>query len=203
MGPGIAQLYLEHVYQWFGLPKKMISDQDLRFTSHFGKALLFKLSITQNLSTTFHSQTDGLLERKNQWIEQYLCLVTSLSPEHWTQWLDIASAVHNNQKNTTIGLLSNQILIRYKITLALLNIPLSNNQMVEDRIRNMMEHQAQAIDAINKAAKGDGSIPKQYSIRDQVWLEGKHLRFPHQKTKPNPKRYGPFKIIKTISLVVY
>jgi len=25
-GPKIAQLYLEHVYQWFGLPRKMISD---------------------------------------------------------------------------------------------------------------------------------------------------------------------------------
>ncbi len=25
-GPGIAQLYLDHVYQWFGLPSHMISD---------------------------------------------------------------------------------------------------------------------------------------------------------------------------------
>src|SRR6266850_1812791 len=95
-GPGIAQLYLEHVYRWFGLPKKMISDRDPRFTSHFGKALLSKLGITQNLSTAFHPQTDGLSERKNQWIEQYLRLITSSDPEDWTQWLDIASAVHNN-----------------------------------------------------------------------------------------------------------
>jgi len=27
-GPGIAQLYLDHVYQWFGLPTHMISDRD-------------------------------------------------------------------------------------------------------------------------------------------------------------------------------
>jgi hypothetical protein len=38
-GPGIAQLYLNHVYKWFGLPKKVISDRDPRFTSHFGKSL--------------------------------------------------------------------------------------------------------------------------------------------------------------------
>jgi len=61
-GPGIVQLYLENVYRWFGLPKKMISDCNPRFTSHFGKALLSKLGITQNLSTAFHPQTDGLLE---------------------------------------------------------------------------------------------------------------------------------------------
>src|SRR6267142_6450794 len=71
-GPGIAQLYLDNVYRWFGLPTKMISDRDPRFTSHFGKALTKKLGVKQNLSMAFHPQTDSLSERKNQWVEQYL-----------------------------------------------------------------------------------------------------------------------------------
>jgi transposase InsO family protein len=68
-GAGIAKLYLENVFRWFGLPKKIISDRDPRFTSHFGKAITKTLGITQNLSTAFHPQTDGLSERKNQWVE--------------------------------------------------------------------------------------------------------------------------------------
>jgi len=95
--------------------------------------------------------------------------------------------VHNNRKNATTGLSPNQILIGYEITLAPSETTPSNNQTVEDRIKDMMQHRAQAVDALNKAAKGDGSIPEQYSIGDQVWLEGKHLNFPHQKTKLNPK----------------
>ncbi len=71
-GPGITQLYLDYVYRWFGLPTKMISDRDPRFTSQFGRALAEKLGIQRNLSTAFHPQTDGLSERKNQWVEQYL-----------------------------------------------------------------------------------------------------------------------------------
>jgi hypothetical protein len=35
-GLGIAQLYLDNIYQWFGLPTKVISDRDPRFTLHFG-----------------------------------------------------------------------------------------------------------------------------------------------------------------------
>src|SRR6267154_5310041 len=35
-GPQITQLYYKHLYPWFGLPKRLISDQDLCFTSHFG-----------------------------------------------------------------------------------------------------------------------------------------------------------------------
>ena len=35
-GVGIAALYMDYVYRWFGLPTKIISDWDPRFTSHFG-----------------------------------------------------------------------------------------------------------------------------------------------------------------------
>ena len=66
-----------------------------------------------------------------------------------------------------------------------------------------MKNRDQATRAINEVAKGYGTIQEQYSIRDQVWLEGKHLKFPHQATKLNPKCYGPFRVIKEISPVVY
>jgi hypothetical protein len=74
---------------------------------------------------------------------------------------------------------------------------------VEEWIKKLMENRDQATNAINEAAKGNGTIPSQYHIGEQVWLEGRNLKFPHQATKLNPKCYGPFKIIKEISLVAY
>jgi len=202
-GPGIAQLYMDHVFRWFGLPTKVISDRDPRFTSHFGKALTKRLNIQQNLSTAFYPQTDGLSERKNQWVEQYLCLVTSAAPKDWTQWLALAMAVHNNQKNSTTGLSPNQIILGYdlKINLAI-SIP-SINETTEERIRLMEERRAQATAALNQVAEKSGTPSAQYNTGDQVWLEGKNLRLPYQATKLVPKRYGPFKIIKEISPVAY
>ena len=76
-GEEVTRLYMENVYRWFGLPVKVILDRDPRFTSHFAQALCEKLQIKQNISTAFHPQTDGLSERKNQWVEQFLRLVTS------------------------------------------------------------------------------------------------------------------------------
>ena len=61
-GEEVAQLYTENVYQWFGLPTKVISNRDPCFTSHFARALCTKLQIKQNLSTAFHPQMDGLSE---------------------------------------------------------------------------------------------------------------------------------------------
>jgi hypothetical protein len=62
MGMGIAMLYLKNVYPWFRLPKKVITDRDPRFTSHFRKALATCIEAHQNISTAFHPQTDGLSE---------------------------------------------------------------------------------------------------------------------------------------------
>jgi len=69
---GVAQLYLTHVLPHYGLPKKIISDQDPRFTSRFGKELCHLLDIRQNISTAYHPQTDGASERANQSLKQYL-----------------------------------------------------------------------------------------------------------------------------------
>ena len=127
-GPEIAQLYLENMYRWFGLPNKVISDRDPCFTSHFSTALTKKLGVQQNLSLAFHLQTDRLSERKNQWVEQYLQLVTAMQPEDWEQWLPLASAVHNNWKNATTGLSPNQILLGYETELTPVATPITNNE---------------------------------------------------------------------------
>ena len=92
---GVALLDLKHLLLWFGVPSRVISDQDPRFTSHFACALTMKLSIGWNISTAFHPQTDGLTEHKNQWVEQYICLYTSARQDDWEAWLPITTFVHN------------------------------------------------------------------------------------------------------------
>ena len=44
-GEGVALLYLKHLFPWFGVPSKVISDRDPHFTLHFAQALTTKLSI--------------------------------------------------------------------------------------------------------------------------------------------------------------
>jgi hypothetical protein len=67
----------------------------------------------------------------------------------------------------------------------------------------MNEKRVQAINAINQIAQAKQAMMSQYKLGEQVWLEATHLKIRHQKMKLKPKRYGPFKIIKEISPVVY
>jgi hypothetical protein len=87
----------------------------------------------------FHPQTDGLSEWKYQWIEQYLRLISSAAPEDWTYWMALASAIHNNQRNSMTGLSPNQVLLRYNITLNPRAMSLTTNKSAKECSQIMME----------------------------------------------------------------
>jgi Chromo (CHRromatin Organisation MOdifier) domain len=202
-GPEIAQLYLEHVFQWFGLPQKIISDHDPQFTSHFSKSIAEKLHIKQNLSTMAHPQTNGLSERKNQWVEQILRILTTILPEAWPKWLPLATAIHNNRRNVTTTLSPNQILIGYDISINPENLPITNNDVIEDRAKTIELYCDTATRLINQTAGTAPVTPSAYQIGSEVWLDATNLHMMGTNTKIDPLRYGPFKIIKEISPVVY
>jgi len=126
------------VYPWFGLPQKLISDRDPRFTSHFRKALAKELGITWNLSMAYHPQMDGLTERKNQWVEQYLCLVTTNQAD-WSTMLPLATLVHNNAKNGTTGFVPNDLLIGREPPATPTQGEGTENPLVEQRVTQLRQ----------------------------------------------------------------
>ena len=201
-GPQIAKLYLNHIFRWFGLPEKIISDRDPRFTSHFGCALTKELGIQQNLSTAFHPQTDSLSERKNQWIEQYLCLI-SANQSDWSDWLSVATLVHNNSANATTGFPPSQLLVGWEPPLTPKQGTRSNNVTAKQQVENLQNNRTLAIEALNKTAQNNTLTEARWNLGQMVWLEAKNLSLPYGTIKLAPRRHGPFKITKIISPVAY
>ena len=150
--PQITQLYYKHVYPWFRLPTKVISNRDPQFTSHFGWSLAKELGICWNLSTAFHPQTDGLTERKNQWVEQYLCLIIT-NQEDWATALLIATLVHNNAKNGTMGFSPNELLIGREPSITPVQGQGTQNPLVEERVKQLRQQQILTTQALNNAAE--------------------------------------------------
>ena len=200
-GEGIAKLYFEHIYKWFGLPDRMISNRDPRFTSYFAKALCTQLGIKQNISTAFHPQTDGLSERKNQWVEQFLRFLTMHQQDDWAQWLPIATAVHNNAVNASTKVAPTEALLGYLPRLDYRSPSTSLNPRVETRKEMAIQKREQAKAALNRLAD---LVPKdQYQVNEKVWLDAKNLSLPYQTLKLAPRRHGPFTILQRVSPVAY
>ena len=200
-GEGVARLYYDYIYRWFSLPTKIISDRDPRFTSHFAKALCARLGVQQNLSTAFHPQTDGLSERKNQWVELFLRHLTFTQQDDWANWLPIATAVHNHFTNATTKVTPSEALLGYLPRMDYLTAPPTLNEEVEQRTKVAKERREQAKTALNKLA--NATPPDQFTVGDRVWLKAKNLKLPYQTPKLAPKCHGPFTITKRVSPVAY
>ena len=115
----------------------------------------------------------------------------------------VASAVHNDHVNATLGTTPNEVLLGYHPTFHPNQTPPMNSQAVEQRIETLHQKRAQAIAAINKVAKQGGVPEGWFKEGDQVWLEATNLKLPYHTPKLAPRRQGPFRVSKVISPVAY
>ena len=76
----IAKIFMEEIFKLHGLPKEIVSDIDVKFTSNFWKGLFADLGTNLNFSTAYHPQTDGQIERVNQVLEDMLCMYVMDKP---------------------------------------------------------------------------------------------------------------------------
>ena len=70
----VADIYMREVACLHGIPKKIVSDRDPKFTSKFWRGLFKGFRTNLNFSTTYHPESDGQTERVNQVIEDMLMM---------------------------------------------------------------------------------------------------------------------------------
>src|SRR5712671_6172996 len=121
----------------------------------------------------------------------------------WSQWLMIATAVHNDWTNETLGITPNEALFGFQPTLFPAQPIKTSNELAKSRIDRLHQKRTQATAAINHAASHPFVPSTVFRENDQVWLESKHLALPHQSKKLAPKRVGPFHITWIISPVAF
>src|SRR5439155_22214070 len=64
--------FLRNIVANYGLPKKIIMDRGVTFTSKYWKTLTSSLGIKHAFSMAYHLQTNSQTGRTNQTLEQYL-----------------------------------------------------------------------------------------------------------------------------------
>ncbi|MBW0553687.1 hypothetical protein O181_093402 [Austropuccinia psidii MF-1] len=68
----LAQIFISLDFSKHRLPVSIVSDGGSLFVSSFWTNLCQQLKISRDISTSFHPETDGQIERVNQILEQYL-----------------------------------------------------------------------------------------------------------------------------------
>jgi len=98
----------------------------------------------------------------------------------------VASVVHHDHVNATLGTTPSEVLLGYRPILHPDQEVETNNQAVEQHLETMAQRRAQAIAAINKTANKSPVPIERFKVGDRVWLEASHLKLPYHTPKLAP-----------------
>ena len=79
----------------------IVSHKDTRYSSHFCKTLQEAMCSTLLDGTSFHPQSDGQMERKNQILEDMLRAISMEWQGSWDDHLDLVQFSYNNSYQAT------------------------------------------------------------------------------------------------------
>jgi hypothetical protein len=92
----ISKIFMKEIFRLHGIPKMVILDRDIKFTSIFWKELFAGINTNLNFHTHYHPQIDGKTIRTNQIIEDMLYMYVRTKPIKWEDYLPLVEFAYNN-----------------------------------------------------------------------------------------------------------
>jgi len=206
---GLVRLFRDNVWKLHRLPESIILDRGPQFAAGLMKELNGMLGIKSKLSTAFHPQTDGQIERVNQELEQYLKMFIDHRQEQWPEWLGTAEFAYNNKAHSSTKTLPFKANYGQDPRMGFEGRKKGKYAGAEKFVEKMKEIQEEAKAVLGKAqedmkkyANKKRSDAEEYKVGDLVMLSTKDLKYQMvgRRTEKLTKRFvGPYKVKEIIS----
>jgi hypothetical protein len=210
----VAKAFMNQVYRLHGLPTTIVSDRDSIFTSLFRKELFRLADVTLQMSSSYHSQTDGQTERLNQTMETFLRCFINACPSKWADWLTAAEFWYNTSEHSSIGRSPFEALYGYSpkhfgmAAEEVVSTPELSSWLSQREVMNKLIHQhlLRAQQRMKRQADKKRS-EWQFSVGDNVFLKlqlyVQSSLAPRSNKKLAFKYFGPYKIVAKVGSVAY
>ncbi|CAI7834527.1 unnamed protein product, partial [Closterium sp. NIES-53] len=204
-----AQLFFHYVISQHGIPTTLISDRDPKFTSKFWKELMSLMGTKLAMSSAYHPQTDGQIERLNQIVEQLLRAACKDDISKWDAHLPVLEFAYNNATHAATGqtpfflCYGRNPLTPQKPTVPATVQPAHDFittmhhlwERTHKRLLTIQQQQKKLADR----SRNDHSI----KIGDQVLLDTRNLESSHLPSKLRPRFCGPFLVEAQVTPVTF
>ena len=100
--PKLKELLIEEIFLQYGAPDSAVTDRGSVFTNNFWSQVCYSMKVKRRLSTLFHPQTDGQMERQNQTLEHYLRIYCCEQQDDWTELLPVAEFAYMQSQHKTL-----------------------------------------------------------------------------------------------------
>ena len=205
----LAQIFLKHVFMFFGTPDEIISDRGVVFTSNFWKELTSALAINLKFSSAYHPQTDGQTERTNQTLEQYLRCFVDFTQDNWVNLLPMAQFNYNITYQVSIKMTTSEALMGINPTFIPGRSLSAYSPGIVDRLVELNSTRVKLRESLSKAIKAYTTQANkhrrkvEFNVGDWVYLSTSNLPLTFRTKKLSPRRVGPYEITSKNSSVSY
>ena len=98
-----ARLFFNEIVRLHGIPRSIVSDRNVRFTSSFWKTLWRLMGTTLQISMAFHPQTDGQTEVTNRTLGNILRCLVHENTSSWDELLPRGEFAYNTSEHRATG----------------------------------------------------------------------------------------------------
>ena len=174
------------------------------------RALYKCLRIEAGLTTAYHPEGNGKVERKNQEVEKFLRLFVSQRQDDWVDWLPMAEFALNSHVSSATERTPFEIVYGYTPDFTIpagkhTNIPALDERL--DRMAHVRKEAESALRQTKAKMKEEYEAAKKrahlFKIGDQVGLSTKDLSIDQPSPKLGPRQLGPFKVLEKIGDLDY
>ncbi|GAA5891825.1 hypothetical protein JCM5296_003241 [Sporobolomyces johnsonii] len=189
-----AQLFYHYIFGNHGLPDDVISDRGAVFDSNFWRTLSHLTRTKLSMSTAYHPQSDGITERLNQTLEQYLRMYINYQQDNWEDLLPLAQYVYNDTLHSSTKMTPFFATYGFHPTFAVSLATL--HQVLRHELGLAAQRMKTAYDRHRLEAP-------RFDIDDLVWLSSKNIATSRQSQKLDHRFLGPYPIVEKIGDSAY
>ena len=144
----VAKILVQKWFRIYGIPEKLHSDKGANFLSNIIHELCQNYKIKKTNTTPYHPCGNGIVERFNRTLQNYLRTLNDKEKQRWTEHIDKFNCIYNATPHSSTGLSPYFLLFGRENKLEIDNL-LGNIGGIIQREDNWMEEIKNRQDTIN------------------------------------------------------
>ncbi|GBG78478.1 hypothetical protein CBR_g26508 [Chara braunii] len=205
----VIRMFKENWVRDFRLPKSIVSDRDVRFTSELWKAAAADQGTQLQMTFGNHPEANGQAEQLNRVVQHLLRHYIKPNQVDWDEKLALIASLYNNAVHSATGVSPNSLLLRFKPRLPLdfllpenqttaapgtLESAYRYEQKMHQAVEQMQKAQATMIESENRHRR-----PSTFQVGDRVWVKSSELGQEHGiSRKLMPQYFGPWEVLDIV-----
>ena len=211
----MAEVFIENIVLRHGCPKRLLSDRGSQFTSALLERISLRLGFKKIFTTAYHPQTNGQVERMNQYVAAALSAYVQANQTDWDEYLESIAFAYRTSIIDAIGntpfylvhgrdsRLPTQVIDGPESAIRedVMQYGIDLTKKIREAFQSARERQ-ERVDEMRKRYYDSKHRPVEFAIGSLILVHSAHRR-PGLSPKLAPRFEGPYRVLEKKSDVVY